>query len=198
MKLGAVASLPTISESRTWYRVVPPSYWRHVLSATHTLPTVSRFKAKSDPFQILYLAQDSIVAQFEARALLGSISVPIAAPGSFAVMSVHVKLSAVIDLSDVPNQVSLDTTAQELTGDWSGYHLRGSATRVRSPVGKAPTQDLGLALFNKPKLAGFLSVSAQIPTRQTLMVFPTKLGPGDYIELEDPSSGTKVRVPAGP
>jgi len=165
-----------------------------VLSAAHTLPTVSRFKAKSDSFQILYLAQDSIVAQFEARALLGSISAPIAAPGSFAVMKVNVRLSAVVDLSDVPNQVSLDTTAQELTGDWSGYHLRGSSTRVRSPVGKAPTQDLGLELFDESNLTSFLSVSAQIPTRQTLMVFPTELGANDYIELEDPSSGTTVRV----
>jgi hypothetical protein len=50
------------------------------------------------------------------------------AAGSFAVVSVKVVLQRVADLTLVSQQVLIETSAQELTGDWRGYQQRTAAT----------------------------------------------------------------------
>ena len=44
---------------------------------------------------------------------------------SFGMLNVQVTLSEVVDLTDVSaSQLPLQTTAQEMTGDWDGYQVR--------------------------------------------------------------------------
>ena len=151
-------------------------------------------------FEILYFAQDSIVAGFEYGALFGTLWGPFGyVPNprrGYVVLNVQVDLREVVDLTDVAAaQQPLDTTAQELTGDWDGYGQRGSRLPVPllRPSGIAPTQDLGEALY-QTGVEGFRAISAKVPTHCTLMVFPQNLRPGSYLEYRDQNDNILDRV----
>lgn len=193
MNLGAVPSLGTQAlPTLQWYRVVRTAFLTSALHTGHTRTTPSRFYDPHGPglrFRTLYLSDDPLVAQFEAQVLLGSPWLPGASvPGAaaaWAVVRVSVVLSPVPDLSDTGAQTLVDTSVQELTGDWQGYRRRSPLTNVTLPVGTAPTQDLGEALYRDPRnLEGFLAVSARVPSNRNLVVFPDHLGPHSYVQYE--------------
>ena len=101
-------------------------------------------------------------------------------------------LREVVDLSTAAAQASLEITAQELTGDWVGYQSRTPYTRVSEPIGIAPTQELGEALF-QTGVEGFRSVSARVPFNRTLVVFTTNLRLGSSVVFAD-DRGTVQRI----
>jgi hypothetical protein len=157
--------------------------------------TLSRFSAGLDanpPFDILYLTETPQVAQFEIGALAGdplTIGGTLHAPGSFGVVRVDVVLQQVVDLTLVSQQELIETTAQELTGDWRGYQLRTSrAASIQGPVGTAPTQDLGEALFAVPGIEGFRTLSAKLPYHRNLVIFPQKMFKGSSLKFHDSSA----------
>ena len=108
------------------------------------------------------------------------------------VLNVTVVLQEIADLTNVPNQILLGTTAQELTGDWNGYGIRDTSTPIGNPRGTAPTQELGEVLF-KTGLEGFRSISARIPYNAILVVFPTNLRRGSSVVFAD-GAGTTHRI----
>jgi hypothetical protein len=66
---------PTHPESGTWFRAIQPHFLTTALSTAHTSAIPSRFNigsAASPQFEILYLAENHMVALFEVQALLGS------------------------------------------------------------------------------------------------------------------------------
>lgn len=193
MMLSAVGGLPKFPENSVWFRAIQPQHWTTALQTSQTKTFATRFNAgpsASTPFEVLYLAEDHLVAMFEAQALLGSpygAYVPQPAQ-AWAIINVTVVMRAVADLSAALAQANIDVTAQELTGDWYGYQQRQRSLSLKAPVGRAPTQSLGAALFGVPGLEGFKMVSARVPDKRTLVVFPTKLRVGSSIQFHDPSS----------
>lgn len=135
------------------------------------------------------------MALFEVQALLGSPTHPggiIPHPRqTWTVLNVDVQLQTVADLTQESQQQLLETTAQELTGDWRGYQQRSPATSVSQPVGVAPTQFLGAALFAVPGLEGFRTLSAKLPYYSNLVIFPQKLQPGSQVVFSDPATGQR-------
>jgi RES domain-containing protein len=197
VNLSQCGSLATGPETGIWYRAVEPQYWRTSLQTLQTMVRPSRFDAgavASPPFEVLYLAEDFQVALFEAEALLGSPDRPggvLPQPRlAWTIINVKVQLQRVADLTTVAAQTLLATTAQELTGDWRGYHLRSPRTSVSEPIGLAPTQELGAALYAVPELEGFRTLSAKVPYAMNLVVFPQKLQPGSRVEFSHPTLGT--------
>jgi RES domain-containing protein len=187
---------PLGPESRTWYRALQTHFLASALSTRHTRTLSSRFSAAtpdSPGYEILYLAENHAVALLEAQALLGSPITPggmVPHPHStWTILNVAVRLQAVADLTDTETQDRLETTAQEITGDWLGYRLRGSAVTVKGPTGLAPTQELGDALYRAPGLEGFRTISAKVPYQEILIVFPEKLLPGSRISWINPLTG---------
>jgi hypothetical protein len=208
MNLGAaaVSSLALAPLSRSvWYRAVNPHFLPTALSTAHTRSLFSRYSPgplASRPFEILYLAENHLVALFEVRALFGSPLRPgglVANPGgTWTIINATVQLGTIADLSNPSEQRKLATNVQELTGDWAGYHLRSSATSVRRPSGiAAPTQELGEAVFKHRGIEGFLGVSAKLPYHRILIVFPERLLPGSFIEFDNPKDPTfrPIRIP---
>ena len=202
MNLAAVALLPTQPETGPWFRTVDPRFLPNAMATGHTPAVPSRFYdplSASPPFRTLYLSDDPLAAQFEAQALFGSPTTPGGTvPGprtAGVVIRARVLLSAVADLSDTRAQALLDTSAQELTGDWTGYRQRGATTPVRAPIGTAPTQALGEALWRDQRgLEGFLFVSARLAYHRNLVVFPEALGAGSFVEYAwDDTTGTARR-----
>ncbi|HEY6331096.1 MAG TPA: RES family NAD+ phosphorylase [Blastocatellia bacterium] len=202
MNLGVCGSLLLSGENRTWYRAVRPQFFAFALRSSHTRSTPSRFNAGklSNPqFDVLYLAENHQVALFEVQALLGSPPGPIVPnphQGPWTIISVSVRLSGVADLTSRASQVLLDTNAQELTGDWMGYASRAvPMSSISYPVGVAPTQELGTALYSTPHIEAFITISARIPDKMALVVFPQKLQPGNYMRFLDPGTGQVVSIP---
>jgi hypothetical protein len=115
---------------------------------------------------------------------------------TWGVLNVRVSLQHVADLTSPSSQALLDTTAQELTGDWIGYELRGPGTTIKAPTGIAPTQDLGAALYGVPKLEGFKALSAKAPYHQVLAIFPQKLLPGSQVSWLNPQTGKQELLPS--
>jgi len=196
MNTAACSALPTQAESGTWYRAIQPHFLPVALGTSHTKSIPSRFNvgATASPlFEILYLAENHMVALFEVQALLGS---PLAAGGivphprrAWAIINVNVNLRSIVDLTNVASQSMLATSAQELTGDWRGYGLRSSYSSVPAPTGTAPTQELGAALYAVPDVEGFRTLSAKLPDQMILIIFPQKLQPGSTAQYWDPTAG---------
>jgi RES domain-containing protein len=185
-----VVGLSAGPHSATWYRAVNPRFTSTAVSTTHSKTITSRFSPASpyNPgFEILYLAENHLVAMFEAQALFGSPLTPggvVPHPtASLVTLAIQVQLSLVVDLSDPAQATLVDTNAQELTGDWRGYQQRGSATSVAGLTGKAPTQEFGEQLFALcPAVQGFLTLSARLPYYKVLAIFTKRLRTGmDYV-----------------
>jgi hypothetical protein len=203
MNLGAVRSLPLRPVTGPWFRAIRPRHWPAALATGHTPTVSSRFNPGSPrrpSFEVLYLAADHTVALFEVGPLVGS-----ALPGgpylpnprgAWTIVTVEVHLARVADLTDPANVQLLQTSAQELTGDWQGYALRPDPTPVRAPHWtNVPTQRLGRALFKARGVEGFLTYSAKNPLRTNLVLFPTKLRAGSWVRFEDPDSREVAVLP---
>jgi hypothetical protein len=177
-------------------------FWNSLLATAHTSTIPGRFNAGNavrPGFEILYFAEDHQVALFEVQALLGS-PLPGAAyvpnpSGHWVIINIGIQLGRVVDLTLRPERVKIETTVQELTGDWRGYLLRNPRPKLRRPYwSNVPTQKLGHALHAVRGVEGFLTYSARVPTRKNLVVFPHKLRPGSFIEFENPITGQTHKI----
>ncbi len=167
MNTGNAHQLPTTSLSRrTWYRAVDPAF-------AHAAPRpsvgVTRFNdgpSRSPTYRLLYFAPDPVTALHEVEALLGSVfSFSVPNPFRGAVVTGHtVPPLDIVDLGNPANRSLVDTTRQELTGDWRAYRQPQSAP--------APTQALARAVHqSKPAVHGILAPSARNPHVNNLIVF---------------------------
>lgn len=111
------------------------------------------FHGVNSGFETLYLALDGKTALFEKQVQFGDPYGPpealLVTPkiGRTSVVPVDVNLDGVLDLSDVNIHDLLETNAQEITGDWRGYQIRGPNMAphlgvLSAPAGLAPTQQL--------------------------------------------------------
>ena len=203
MNLRACRSLVTSALTGTWYRATELRFWSRLLATEHTASSPGRFNAgepERPGFEILYLAEDHQVALFEVGALLGSSfpgGTPVPNPrGHWIIINVQVRLGRVADLTQVSQRRLIETTVQELTGDWQGYTLRTTHARLKSPYWtNVPTQRLGHALYRVRGLEGFFTYSAPAPTRRNLVIFPRKLRPGSFVRFENPITGQAHTIP---
>ena len=203
MNLAYCYRLPVRREKGVWYRALQLRFLSSAASTAYTKKISSRFnvgKGANPQYRILYLAENQQVALFEVQALFGSPMTPggiVAQPRSaWAVLNLPVDLQQVADLTAAVQHgpKKLETSAQELTGDWRGYQLRSLATSITGPTGVAPTQELGAALYAVPDLEGFRTYSAKLPDQMVLVVFPDKLQAGSFVEFIDPATGQTIRV----
>lgn len=172
-------------------------------SPTHTATIPGRYNpgtAQHPAFSVLYLAENHLVALFEVSALLGSpLPGQVFAPNPnqpWAVVNVDVQLSKVANLCRESQRRLIETSVQELTGDWRGYSLRNPGAILKAPYyTNVPTQRLGAALYAVRRLEGFLTFSAKVPTARCLVVFPDKLRKGSFVRFTDPASGQVHSIP---
>ena len=166
----------------TWYRAVDPAFLATAISTKHTPTITTRFSpgTKINPaFEILYLAENPLVAMFEAQALFGSPTkpggvVPNPARG-LVMMNISVQVSDTADLTHPGEAMVVSTNAQELTGDWLNFTNRSGGA---PHAGKAPTQEFGEKLFGLGTFKGFVSFSAKLADYKILGVFTERLVPG--------------------
>ena len=160
-----------------WYRAVSRSHARAPLAWGHSCTAKSRFKEAKASFPVLYLAPDRSTALLEVRALLGhpragSIT---HVPGRWHVARVHVRLDRIADLRTETERARIQTTIQELTGDWVNYAVRTASSPDVASTPPAPTQQLGEDLYRMTPCQGFLTPSARNSTLPNLVVFPDRV-----------------------
>lgn len=166
-----------------WYRAIAWANRNRPLSYGHTPMAASRYSSGSGQFPMLHFAPDRFTALLEMRALILASGfggpLRIRAASSYAVVLVKLLLNSIIDFSDARQRALIETSVQELTGDWRtyGHHLSsGHVSTVRSNLAAAHTQALGQALhLSRPDIEGFLAPSAVRPTVSNLIVFPDRL-----------------------
>ena len=164
-----------------WYRTAPSG-----VANPHHVPSaraINRFNDGATGYRLLYFAQDPGTALIEARALLGLVPGPLApaapSPRSWTIFRYRIRLgpNRVVDFGQPENREAIDTTVQELTGDWAGYGIRRLAVPPILPITDreihAPTQRLGVwfARHLRHNYLGFLSPSARNPVVQNLVLF---------------------------
>jgi len=206
MRLGNCRWLIKRPLKGTWYRAIQPQFWPTLLATSHTATIPGRFNAGNSTrpgFEVFYLAEDQLVALFEVRASLGC-PLPGGAyipnpKGAWTVVNVDIQLNRVAHLTRASQRKLIETTVEELTGDWRGYAFRDPNFAVRPPNRiTAPTQLLGAAMFAAKNLEGFTTYSATWPTRRNRIVFPEKLQTGSYIRFHDPATLQTHTISAGP
>jgi hypothetical protein len=149
---------------------------------------------------VLYLAENQLVALFEAQSLWGTMYVPGAVvPNPVAPtrvpIAVQVSLLAVVDLTNSTNLGLLETSTQELTGDWEHYQPRFAAALPRLRPSTAPTQQLGAALVGVPEIEALVTMSAAAKPYKNLVVYRHKLRVGSQIRTLDPLTGQVLAMP---
>ncbi|MCY3621510.1 MAG: RES family NAD+ phosphorylase [Gammaproteobacteria bacterium] len=167
MNTAHAHALPTISlPGATWYRAVDPAF---ASAAPRPSARPTRFNsgpAVSPSFRLLYFAPDPLTALFEVEALLGSVftfSIPNPSRGAL-VVSHSVPPLDIIDLGDPVNRSIVDTTRQEMTGDWRLYRHPSTTP--------APTQEIARAVHQAhPAAHAILAPSARNPSVNNLVVF---------------------------
>ena len=174
MNLAGCKKLTLSPLTGYWFRALRLRHWDTRLQTGHSKTRSSRLSDASSPsYRMLYLGENHQVAIYEVGALLGDPNDPQSNPkGSWALMSIHVVLHRVVDLSDRAQQQLVATNSQELTGTW----LNGPTP--------APTQQLGAALYEIPRLEGFVYPSAKSKSRN-LAVFMDKLGKRSKITFDN-------------
>ncbi len=180
MRLGFCDRLLLRPLTGHWYRAVRLSHWKTRLSTIHSKTTWSRFSRATlnEPgSRILYLGENHQVVIYEVGAAFGDPGALISDPrSSWLILSLEVVLDHVADLSDPAQQKIIQTSHQELTGDWLAH------------PGVAPTQKLGPALFDLPQLEGFLFASSKLKGRN-LVILPDKLGPRSSVDFHNELTG---------
>jgi hypothetical protein len=217
MRSAIGAPLPLIGVTGTWYHAATRGYPGRILRLTPSgFKSASGYEpirfnpgaihSVSSSFETLYLALDNETALFEKRVQHGD---PCGDPSALlvaarikntVVVPVAVNLDTVLDLSDVGVRTPLNTSAQEITGDWRGYEKRGLGLPpplgvLTTPIGLAPTQQLAWELFQDRRIKGIISISAKVPTTCCLVVFTHKLQPPDSLSWDDPNTGRQERYP---
>lgn len=140
-------------------------------------------------FETIYLAEDPITAFAEVWLILQH---PHAPPSTFRTPPlVHVTvdgvLASVLDLTEPNVQAALETTPQELTGEWRYAQAEGR---------EAPTQTLGRVCYETRRFDSIRFFSTKNPPNGIcIAVFPDRLNPPAYIEVYDPYDNLAQRLP---
>jgi len=195
MNVGACSALKTSPLTGVWYRALSLKHLTTALRTAHTRYIPGRFNDGKGTFEVLYLCENQMVAFMEVGATFGSLTSIIPNPAvAWAALNVRVSLNVVCDLT--PNVALLQTSVQELTGEWRGYSDRQVAgSMIGLEIGTPPTHELGHSLYAIPQLEGFLTFSAKVPTYRCLVVFPGKLHSGSIVEFFDPAGKVVHKIP---
>ena len=123
---------------------------------------------------------------------------PNAAPLTMAtppwvIFAVDGVVTETLDLCDASIQSTLDTSMQELTGDWS----YSQALFLNNQGAPPPTQVLGQVAYDSSIVAGIRYPSAKQPQSTCLVVFPDRLimNRENYLKVYDPNGLLDGRLP---
>ncbi len=177
MNFDQVETLPLIALSKqSWYRSIEPDYAIHPPQVSNG---ATRFNPGNRDLGLLYFAPDPLVALFEARDLLGSFFQGFVPTFGLRHIVTEYKINlakcVIVDVTEFSLPI-VETTIQEMTGDWFTYP-RG--------INHAPTQELAVEIYYRgDKPIGLIAPSARNPLMNNLILFQDRL-PAGCVNLVD-------------
>lgn len=194
---AALRSLPRLRCEGHAYRIIaykylaaPQSPHPHRVLYGLGAPTAGARFTPRGGMGTLYLAEDLATAFDEAnpeQAILRRADpglVRPTPPGTH--VAVLYRLEAILDLNDLAIQQALGTDGAELTAPWRLAQRRGHVP---------PTQWLGQAVFDSGIFQAIRYESARVPGAACLAVFPDRLTDPAFLEVYDPDSHIRERLP---
>jgi RES domain-containing protein len=184
-RLGPVLeSVPLTSREGPFHRYVLHRYVAlaverraplHILTGEWARRTGGRFNYPG-LFRVAYVAGDAETAQAEAER--------ITAP--YVHVPVRGALGSVLDLTRADVLGKLEASEAGLGRDWRMLNARG---------GEAPGQRLGHAAYRSGRIEAIAYHSTVRVGGLCLAVFPERLGPGSWLEIQDPDGILRERIP---
>jgi hypothetical protein len=95
MKLSACRRLTLRPIHAIWYRAIATKHWKTALKTDHTPQVTTRFspgEAARTPFEILYLAENQLVALYEVGAIFGPPERPVPNPHQSKMVPIDVSV----------------------------------------------------------------------------------------------------------
>ncbi|MGL5941442.1 MAG: RES family NAD+ phosphorylase [Waterburya sp.] len=183
---SVIAELPTISEAGVVYRFIKAKYLNEPLSSIGSLKVGGRYNIKNQ-FEALYLANNPITALREIRAIVETSSEIIASRiPPYVLLSIEYNLRKIVDLTDDNCQKALVTNIQELTGNWLYMQSIGQI---------APTQSLGLAVYQSKNIEALKVPSATAPNQYNLVIFTQNLSSESLLTVYDNTGTIQAQLP---
>lgn len=203
---AALPTLPRVTVHGLWTRVValqhiaippgtPSGALRDPLWPGGAPIGGARFTPKGT-FGSIYLASDPVTALMEVTSVFQHRYAPaftIATP-PWVLFGVDGVVTEILDLCDSRVWPLLDTSFQELTGDWAYSQAEYQKGRGQLP----PTQVLGQAAYDSVVITGLKYPSAKHPTfGSCLVVFADRLvrGGPSFLQTYDPNQILKGTRP---
>lgn len=181
----ALRTLPLLPFTGTFYRLIHAKYAETALSSVGSLRYGGRYNP-SRAFEVLYLADSPVTGLQEVNVLFRTDSGLLPVRGApRIVLSVDCRLSGVFDLREERVQQALGTNPQELTGMWV----------TSTPEAPAPTQRLGLSLYEHGEVEAVLAPSARGPGATNLAVFPDRLKETSLLRVYDEEGVIDAKLP---
>jgi hypothetical protein len=202
VKLSGIKTLTPIAISGIWWRSIQTRFIKTPLQTKHTKTATGRFHygTKQNPgWEVIYLSENHFVSQFEVDLILGSATpgqtfVPNPSAIGWSFFPVTVNASSIVDLTSPAEIAKIETSIQELTGDWKGYEFRPFHPLQKGVRPIAPTQHLAYEMEKTGLFEGLLTWSSRIPDRKNLVLFPKQKQSANIVEYDDPISGKTLRL----
>jgi len=141
----------------------------------------------------LYLAENAETAYAEALQISRHLArarpdVQIT-PKPIVLLSMRVRIGALLDVTEDAVQARLGTTRSELLAAWRRRAFAGQ---------EVPTWRMGQAIWNDGRFAGLRYESSQRRGSFCLALFPDRLSDGDFIEVHDPAHNINQTISRPP
>lgn len=145
----------------------------------------ARFTPKGG-MSCVYMSADAETAFLEAKLthLPNPAACGVADPT--VIVTANVNLPRVIDLTDPAVQSALGATVTELAVPWRVSSARGRVV---------PTQELGKAAFDCGLFDAMKYPSVRSPGHACLVIFPDRLAPPAFVEVQDSHRNIHERLP---
>jgi RES domain-containing protein len=154
------------------YRVIDDEYRTDPLSGLGSVLKGGRCNAPHS-FEALYASDSRLTALHEVAAIFGDVDQP---RSPELILTLDVRLTRVLDLTDQTVRNTLGTTEDELMVPFLEDQLR---------LGEAPTQRLGRLVFGSHRFSGVRAPSAARIGSCNIVIFPARFAADELLRLHD-------------
>jgi len=171
----------------TAYRFIGTRFANTALSSAGSLTRGGRFNPPNC-FEALYtaLAAETAIAERDGLLLTASGVRLADRVGTGVLLRMECRLTAVLDLRDDILRRRLRMSLAVLLGPWLAWNAAAPVDSDRQRPVTAPTQELGLALYNSKRFEALLAPSAKDAAGTCLVIFPGRLRPRSRVKVDDP------------
>lgn len=168
------------------YRFIGSRFLASPLSSAGSRLHGGRFNPP-DAFEVLYTALGAETALAEREGIL------LTTPGirlvrgvrTGVLLRIHCRLARVLDLRDGALRERLAFSLASLLGPWLPWNVGPADRAASAPRPLAPSQRLGLAVYESKRFEAILFPSAKDPLGSCLAIFPDRLRHGSRVTVDD-------------